>query len=961
MFAIKGLNNVLGNESALPQQGQETSVSESLTEKDKTSTDKEKEDEVKIEETTETRVGDGDLAFEPTKIEVEKGEDDDSTTAISEASSSTHEYTENLAGDHVVTLLEASYKINETKYEIMSKEVVTGAIEQCLQNCIDEDENKEDGEENSPSLILAQRMKEIFDSSSPDEPSNAFGKSAKCSPVNLEPPKSVSLAKDMKKMFEFPSPDQPSGAFSVGKTSVDNPKEVTTSSDKLHCKTETTVQEVERKIESAKATSPTSVADLMVSMLWASSSPTKRSMVTDQDSTKQGVDTVQDPNHAVIREAVIEEENESDHDIEEITVEDENENDVRFDEIIEEITVEDDEDREDGISVATNEKFFENKAYIEVSSDFVELVETEECDGCSYDEITADDWEYDEKTVDEEVLLADQENDARSRQKAQATEVIVGAESKPSMEPSNCGNQLRTSENPKHNVESSVAMASTVLQTIHTSKKSQQNNYIDGSKVEKLYPRIARTRSTAGKLSEKLKMFDSPKSMEGQSSLVISKKSWQKSKPIPQIKSPREESNKDSKRDKGINPKTPVVLPALWSTPKQVVRLGETPLADTSRHDLEDNTLVEKIVSMVKEPGAMQNKHALAERITSLLTGKSKDTGKTSTLVQQSHSSPLKIANFLGNNSVTKARSSPPPKIIECPSPGSKHSIGADSYLNRINDEAMDPGLKQMRKDVKVQKENLKHVDDPDMAANRSVKRIGITDRKDEEEKKPTNMKPGFEKKQKAVDPEEIMARIWPKNRHEGESKAKISLEIMTPESRKVAPRKLGNRLKMFESPLSSNMSASKTASCVEKNSMIEPHKPHMMNKNSRNEMKVDNRTKQIGKETVQGLLTFQRLWRKKNSKRSTQATDKDVPVSKIETKTTAKCPNSSDSTKKCYYSLTDLEQGDFDRNLVDMERWEEFLSDESFNEHFGLTKEDFYQQPKWKRNNQKRKVRIAF
>ena len=178
--------------------------------------------------------------------------------------------------------------------------------------------------------------------------------------MNLDPPKSTYLATDMKKMFESPSPDKPSRAFSVGKTSIETLKEDTTSTTKPRCNTETSVKEVEANAEATKSISPTSVADQMVSMLWASSSSSKQSMTKKSGPTEQVVDTkvFLDSNHVVIRETVIEKGNDSDEDIEEITVEDENGNDITlahdqcFDEIIEEITVEDEAEIEDGINIS---------------------------------------------------------------------------------------------------------------------------------------------------------------------------------------------------------------------------------------------------------------------------------------------------------------------------------------------------------------------------------------------------------------------------------------------------------------------------------------------------------------------------------------------------------------------------------------------------------------------------------
>lgn len=989
----------------------------------------------------------GELSSDPLKIKVKKGEDDDSTAAISESecSSFNHGHTELLVSDATISspkgddrksrgkcrndsgsasskfedaqnlevvagddlakkpdkevepcdkevamdkdvvskervvgnlgvdrvkgkggieladtvIIEAEQHLNERHGEITSKVDVSGTEEECTQNCNNENEKK-DRKKNSQSLTLAQRMKEMFDSSSPHQPSNAFGKggTGTRSAVNLDPPKPASLAKEMKKMFESPSRDEPSRAFSVEKTRVQKLKDAN-SIARLSIDAETSLTLVEGKAEPTKPTSPASVADQMVSMLWALSSSSKESMMNKSGATEQVGNTkiFIGPNFAVIRETAIEEGDDSDEDIEEITLEDEDGNDVTisddqyFEDIIEEITVEDEEEREDEISVTTNEEFFKSKACIDVSPDFVAMVEKEVYDGCSYDEITSDDWEYDEKTVDEEVSQDNNEKDVKP-----------GEEGLPAVSP----------------------------QTVSMSTKIRENHHFDRSKVEKLNPRLAMNPSRAGKIAEKLKMFDSMKPMEGQQSLAMTK----------QKSNPRDESNKALKTDNGIFSKTPIVLPTLSSTTKQMQQSGEKTLGK-SGYSLEDNALVEQIISLVREPGAMQNKDALATRIISLLTGIREDAAKTSPLIQPFHLAPSKSYNSLRNNQLINARSSLPPKNAPSPPSDSKYAREANSSLNRKNDKFIDPGIKQMRKDVKAQKEKVKHIEDPDTPENRRTKPITITDQK-VEVGKPTKMAPGFLKKN--VDPEEIMARIWPKTPRGENNQPKALSKSKAPDKSKTTPRKLGSRFKKFESRSSSESTFSETVGCFEKNVMIEPQNQFSITKTSSNKVEVNGGRNQISEKTVRRLVIFQRIWRKRDSKSACKnAPDRGVTAPKIEgvfittpkskrfnnggtrakpnpsqinlgddpvqasistseaSRIPSKCPNSSDSDQDCCYSLEEFERGSFDTSIVDMERWEEFLSDESFYEHFGLTKVEFYQQPKWKRNNQKRKVRVAF
>ena len=882
-------------------------------------------------------------------------------------------------------------------------------------------------------------MKEMFDSSSPNKPSNAFGKNARVSSVPSLPAvsdvkgdgeitkslKPVSLANDMKKMFDSYSPDEPSRAFGVGRDMVQKQKQLSNYVAKVQCNTNNVQIEYPNAVSTTRLASPVSVVDQMVSMMWASSSPTKK--LPPSSIEKREVDDniiIQERNHVVIDETIMEvEEEDDDDDIEEITVDDEN----GFDELIEEVTIEE-EDCRDDMSLTLNDGFFEGKDSIELSPDFVNTIEMGDCDGCSYDEISADDSEYDEKTVDDDddgVLQENQgDEDMKSKEqlKEQEDRDDIKTNDQTIVAIKNTGNddvnysdkelpgylqqprndpkkklvfETKICADPEQNDKNMLAMSSPIslpapangTQKIQAPTKSQVNHRIDSSKVPKLNPRLSRDQSVTGRITEKLKMFDSPKAMPGQRQAIISKQSWQ----IPKStfeRSPCEEQIKETIRNPGYHPKSPIVLSVVEPRAKQVDQLDAKP-CNTSGYNKKDNALVEEIVSLVKEPGAMQNRHLLVERITFLLTDKNKE----------------------------GAINAPPSKLVEGSFPKSKHDVEAYEYSNRKKNALRDPGLKKMRKEVELEKEKLHHVEGPDTIPIRYMKQIVIKER-DNEVTKQATMKSPFDKTQKVVDAEEIMARIWPKTpdgeyrKSKASSSSPRSAKIMAFDSSMKTPRKLGNRLKMFQTPPSSSMSSPKYASTLEKDSFTEPpNKLHIKLNSAKiaaeNGIATEKKRSQISMETVMRITSFQRLWRARKSKHNNATTTrrrgatqwgvaypwgKKPTISRIET-TFPASPNgktfsdhgtsnlsipilsdpmnvpiaSSGSAPEaltdgdCYYSLEDLEHGRFDRTVVDMERWEGFLSEETFYVHFGLAKDDFYQQPKWKREKQKRKIWVAF
>lgn len=657
-------------------------------------------------------------------------------------------------------------------------------------------------------------------------------------------------------------------------------------------------------VEASKAPSPVSVADQMVSMLWASaSSPAKKSM-NGRCSPKEVVD---ESNHGYFRE-----ERECYEDIEEITIQDDSEgNDTSsgnhlFDEIIEEITVEDNNESDIDIVLDIDDEYSGSKAFIEVEISH----NIEEHDDHSFDEITADDSEYDEKTI-EESLHEDREK-------------------------SNDGSQLP-------------------------------------SKVGTPNPRSTRSPSVGAKFAEKLKMFDSPTSFPPRGSPRISDQSY--NRPAARTFSAQtsfEDSKMNTKVVDGSVLETSESNPHFEPRSKNMNQTDET-LQKDSIEEKTDEALVDEIVSLVKKPGAMKNKNELAERITYLLRAESKIPSKMS-MIKATERTETQVPTV---NVSEDATSSKPVKSLISQS---KFPRRTSLHLNESKEKNSIPGLDEMRKNTEMHHENLKNVMDLDLAGNGTSEHPGTGDSKQEAiEKQKVN--PLSEVGKKAVNPEEIMARIWskPRTRHKStptsHSVASGSSESTAAETQKITtPRKLGDKLKMFESPTSSGPSKK-----IDRGPRLD----------------ATNTMLNIDQETIRRISTFQRLWKLKNSGRTTECVSKtetiltvsaDRKSSRDPEKTfksihpsinsfngtgqdsnlgaeatpdrDSKIPHSNGSK---YYSLEDLEKGNFDRSIVDMERWEEFLTDENFYEQFGTTKTDFFGQPKWKRDKQKRRIRVAF
>jgi hypothetical protein len=73
---------------------------------------------------------------------------------------------------------------------------------------------------------------------------------------------------------------------------------------------------------------------------------------------------------------------------------------------------------------------------------------------------------------------------------------------------------------------------------------------------------------------------------------------------------------------------------------------------------------------------------------------------------------------------------------------------------------------------------------------------------------------------------------------------------------------------------------------------------------------------------------------------------------------------NDATDESHCPTSTVEFTLADFERGLVegvDLSEWEKFLTGTEFERHFGMSKDDFAKQPKWKRERQKRRIRVNF
>jgi len=711
--------------------------------------------------------------------------------------------------------------------------------------------------------------------------------------------------------------------------------------------------------------------------------------------------------------------------------------------------------------VSIEDELFEVTARVVVDLDLVDSSKKGDVDERSYDEITADDSEYDEKTVDDDddiVLREDQIEDAESKKRvgekdeAIIEETAINIQNIDHTDLDSSGNVLteflqqrgddakqklvaETTDGAivEHKDKKNLVTTSAVV-LIAPDSKTQivPSPTIETPKDQNFNPRLLGDRSDIGTLADKLKIFDSPKASSDQAQANVFKQSWRKPKPL--IKALPVKPSKRSQKDNECIQKTHVVLPVVEKRETKVDQLNTKP-SGTSGYSEEDKALVEEIIRLVKEHGAMLNKHALAERIMSLLADESKEGTTLSTL-----KIPLKNTQK---------------HIIQHHSPRNNYAAETSAYSDRRKDDFNDPCLKLMRKDVEVQKDKLNNVDDPDAIPNRNMNRtkrneqkadpikLTFAEKQKEKPEKARSPRMAFDKTRKVLSAEEIIARIWPKT-PDGEANPKPfssssrASKSASFKSRRKSPSKLGDRLKVFQTPPSSATPSPPTKSPVtfkQVASIESPPKSFADKITNKKMIDIGNETnsnsQQISEKTMKSLLSFQRLWRTRrkmlSSNSSSSSTFNDDASSqkkkKVSFKTmafsetatisphgkTANCAAPSEAIKKSSilsipilynpanapapvsvpgsnksaatsprsksdsnecgggvgvggcYSLEDLEQGRFDRSIIDMARWEGLLTDESFYEHFGLTKDNFHQQPKWKRDKQKRKIRVAF
>lgn len=496
-------------------------------------------------------------------------------------------------------------------------------------------------------------------------------------------------------------------------------------------------------------------------------------------------------------------------------------------------------------------------------------------------------------------------------------------------------------------------------------------------------------------------MFDPPRVTANERRQTTSRQSWKKPKTITESAFDTGNKNDEHKSEEGRIEKASAVYPA--TDPKAQLIIHPCRKIESRSGNIEkDKSLADEIVLLVKEPGAMANKRLLAERITFLLIGADTNETKAWTTKSSSHSAPSNISGQTSSKNT--------------------HQAEADAYLSRKKDGFRDPGLKQMRGNAVVQKEKLRHVSDPDTISIRNMKRISIS-QLNEDQSMPTSVQQAFSFEHKTIAPsspcmddknalaERVIARIWsdggkPKSKPWSTSPASMSSE----KQKTPSPRKLGDRLKMFESPSSS--SSPRSDSLSDKSNSVHSRgggrieraggapKALSFENTKKSSESVSGRgvSNKVGKKTSKSLSAFQRMWRKTRSKTKNDPTAQAAVTPKknatfpaspcgvkhrnIGTQNTNATPTlldsgdgkistpmkqqhtesvTRDASPASLYRLEDFEQGRFDKAIVDMEKWEEFLLEDEFVKHFGVSKDEFYQQPKWKRDTLRRKIRVAF
>jgi len=532
--------------------------------------------------------------------------------------------------------------------------------------------------------------------------------------------------------------------------------------------------------------------------------------------------------------------------------------------IIEEIMfIDDDEDRDDDDYGNHN-----NIDGIIVTADG----DDDDHDGRSYDEFTAErsDFECDESTLGDDDEFCDDDKNAIvvnvNAVKKFATHKDIGNASAsvlfdPSskfatVEPTHRDNQI-DEDGGKNGTAVAFVVATTSITTTPPSQKDATASWcvavgstINSPTVDG-FSRQDRP-STTGKLGERLEMFDSPtthsKSLTSCHTIpgVVTKQpSWRKEKSLLAF------SKKDT---------TTTTITTTTDTQSTQVKH----IVNKQPGDL----LVEQIVVLLNEPECMENKNALAQRIISLITSRSNNDNKggnndikikmdnpvTMTPIDLSLSNFLDTTTYSSHSrshrshrrvnhsdsldtTTTHSSRSNRRDVLESPktTTTTKKSLimreeEATTYMCRKNDDFQDFGLKKMQNDdALVQKEKLRRCYDPVSISARKMKRVSIKDLKKKKEEQQQQQhkessssfyhdikiyselrsneeKPPLRANSSlslvaAVDSESIMARIRPKDKVRPQSKHHYARTTTTTIEKTPSTKKLGEQLKMFESP----------------------------------------------------------------------------------------------------------------------------------------------------------------
>lgn len=1170
-------------------------------------------------------------------------------------------------------------------------------------------------------MSFAERMKKMFDSSSPDEPSMAFGNnmtSIEDDNTNADPVSDTSvvlpntpLAERMKKMLDLTSPDEPSVAFGKNKDGMSTdsiPKPVLSISpddddpqkssnvdgkyDNISCGNNTKKEESSGMKKDGDDSNVIhnndQLAHQMVSLLWASSSsskakaknntlPTSATAATnDAESLGDGNDGNDDRDHHTIEEVTITsfaddaipvKDEEAEILEVEVEVEDndrtiigghdasdifDNDDDFSVEEVtvIDDDYIDDEDNHNDDMTVTTVGDLFENTACVEISSNFINTDKNSDDnhnDGQSYGEFTADDWEYDENTVDDNELFdgdgdddddndmagvvtkdyyreeksVDAETDASVDipvENAQVVSIIISDSTEiTAVGTQEDNNNLSEKSDinisskktkfivdsvkniddtikkkfPEEVVSSSTKTTTMVIDyaTTAAATNNSTNNPVKGAPdTRQNIPIITSTPTSApaqrGKLADRLKMFESPRSndipsaflslgrsfstKENFSSIVTKEKEYSRRpsvidtpfvngvpkndvtcQPLKPVMKPY--VAKESKRDtpkKKPNMKISIATESKQEAPKENpvikhyvttvskrevskemthgartdkikpsvgIKLVDPPSSTgtteiTANKDpstsalIDEELLVDQILALLNEPRCMENKNILAQRIASLLLVSSstnngsfdgEDDGKNNSTPEAPAYSPTMTIgadpsidsldmtthsshhNRCHDGVVGVTKNSPTMTMLRKKLVTRTVHEETNAYIVRKNDGFKDQGLRKWRNDTVAHRESLRQCHDPDSLSVRRMKRVSISElkqEKEDEEKREqkqedhqrqqrdnsSSIPPPFTCRQLtstltvATSPplsppsvvdnsvpenhtvpsrcdqgppqllpllaapvatideisvnsskndtmlaEQMIAKIWPKDKPQKPTQLRNHEKkaiVKTPPS----ANKLGDRLKMFNSP-----PAAPSSSLSASSSLPYPRSRRVSFSGSPTTKEVPKMfVSGVSENTLKRLSSFQRLWRK--TRKATEMTDivatatvtnnegscapatpylppppppppssaipivlstltststneKKLPSSPVGVSTESGGDEMNDGG--LYYTLDDFEQKRVDSDTIDMRKWEWYLNDEEFRSKFGSMKNEFYQQPKWKQEKQKRKIRVSF